>query len=132
MKRLIFLSTLLAGLTLCPACIDIDLSLEMTATDLEQTTWDAHEIAYDGQGNIVGESFYILDFQTDERGKCTELDANGEYLRTNDFYYTVDRKLIHFQGALTLNWTVVERTKHKIVMQTYLENKFVMTLTRQH
>lgn len=132
MKRLLFLSTLLAGLTLCTACNDDDLSLEMAAADLEQTTWNAHEVVYDGQGEIVGESHYILDFQTDERGKCTELDADGEYLRTNDFSYTVDRKLIHFQGALTLNWTVTERTKHKIVMQTFLENKFVMTLTRMY
>lgn len=133
MKRLLFLSTLLASLTLCAACSDDDdLSLEMTAADLEQTTWNAHKIAYDGQGDIVNELFYILEFQTDETGKLTEMNADGEYLRTSNFYYTVDRKLIQFQGALTLNWTVTERTKHKIVMQTFLENKFVMTLTRMY
>lgn len=132
MKRLIFLSALLAGLTLCAACDDDGLSPEMAAADLEQTVWDAHEVAYDGQGAIAGESFYILEFHTDTTGQCTELDAGGEYLRTNPFTYTVDRKLIGFQGALTLKWTVTERTKRKIVMQAYLENRFVMTLTRQH
>ncbi len=81
MKRLLFLSTLLASLTLCAACSDDDdLSLEMTAADLEQTVWNAHKIACDGQGNTVGESFYILEFQTDETGKLTEMNADGEYI----------------------------------------------------
>ena len=106
MRRLLFVSTLLAGLTLCSACNDDELSLEMTAYDLEQTVWNAHEIAYDGQGNIAGESFYVLEFQTHTTGKCTDQNADGDYLRTNPFSYTVDRKLVSFQGALTLQWTV--------------------------
>ena len=132
MRRLLFVSTFFACLTLCTACIDVDLSLEMTANDWEQTTWSAHEVAYDGQGNIAGESFYILEFQTRTTGQCTEQNADGDYLRTNPFSYTVDRKLVSFQGALTLQWTVTERTKQKIVMQTYRENNLVMTLTRKY
>ena len=132
MRRLLFVSTLLACLTLCAACSDDELSLEMTAYDLEQTVWNAHEVAYDGQGNIAGESFYVLEFQTRTTGKCTEQNADGDYLQTNQFSYTVDRKLVSFQGALTLQWTVTERTKQKIVMQTYLENNLVMTLTRKY
>ena len=132
MRRLLFVSTFLACLTLCAACSDDELSLEMTANDWEQTTWSAHEVAYDGQGNIAGESFYILEFQTRTTGKCTEQNADGEYGRTNPFNYTVDRKLVSFEGALTLQWTITERTKQKIVMQAYRENKFVMTLTRMY
>ena len=133
MKRLLFLSTLLASLTLCAACNDDDdLSLELTAADLEQTAWDAHEITYNWQGAIVDESFYILNFQTDTTGKLTELDADGDYLWTLDFSYTVDRKLIAFQGSLTQTWTIIKRTKNEIVMQTFLDNKQVMTLTRKY
>lgn len=133
MKRLILFSALLAGLTLCTACsVDVNLSLEMTANDWEQTTWSAREVAYDGQGNVVGERFYILEFQTKTDGKCTEQDANGDYLRTDPFSYTVNSRLIGFQGALTLKLTITERTKQQIVMQAFNENKFVMTLTRMY
>lgn len=131
MKRLLFLSALLASLTWCAACNDDDLPLELNASSLEQTAWDAHRIAYDGQGAIVGESSYILEFRTDTTGKYTELDANGDYLRTLDFSYTIDRKLIAFQSALTQTWTIIKRTKNEIVMQTFLESKLVMTLTRK-
>ena len=102
---------------------------ELTAEYLEATTWDAE---LTGTKSPIPEpisAHFIMQFLTKETGKCVPTYGDTDY--EGPFTYNITKDMILFNGSLTGYWTVTERTKTRIKMQSYQPNEFTLVLTRK-
>lgn len=125
---------LLLSIGLLASCSDDDNDSEPTlnASELLQTTWDACVCDYDADGKeVVNEEYLIVEFLTETQGKSINGEGSGEPSVVSDLYYYIDRRIITFKNsALVGNWTVIEKSKNSIVLQSYRPEKSVATLTK--
>lgn len=121
----VFLSAFLSG---CDDEEDAKISL---ADVLYQTVWDVTETVYDNEDNIVVQTSSVLQFFSDSQGVEIRKDDSGDYDSTWDFNYEINDDVLIFSGSLVGQWLVVEYTEDRIVLQSYLPEKHVMTLEKQ-
>ena len=69
-----------------------------------------------------------MQFLNKESGKC--IPAYGDDSYEGSFRYSIVKDMITFNGSIVGNWTVVERTDKKMVLQAFLPNEFTMVLTK--
>ncbi len=102
---------------------------ELTAEYLEATTWDAQlsGSAYPNHTPIT--AHFIMQFLSLKSGKCIPAYDDDSY--EGSFTYSITKNMITFNGAFVGNWTVIERTKNKMVLQAFMPNEFIMVLTRK-
>lgn len=118
------------------SCSDDNNDSEPTliASELLQTTWNARVCDYGTDGaEIVNEEYLIVEFLTENQGKSINGEGSGYPSEVSDLYYHIDGRIITFENsALVGNWTVVEKSKNNIVLQSYRPEKSVATLTKQY
>lgn len=104
----------------------------LTASELLQTTWNACVCDYDAdRKEVVHEEYLIVEFLTETQGKSINGEGSGDPSAVWDLYYYIDDRIITFEdSALIGNWTVIEKSKNRIVLQSYRPEKSVATLTR--
>lgn len=127
---------LLLSIGLLASCSDDDNDTEptLTASELLQTTWNACVCDYDADGKeVVNEEYLIVEFLTETQGKSINGEGSGDPSSVWDLYYYIDGRIITFESsALVGNWTVIEKSKNSIVLQSYRPEKSVATLTKLH
>ena len=125
---------LLLSIGLLASCSDDDNDTEptLTASELLQTTWNACVCDYDADGKeVVNEEYLIVEFLTETQGKSINAEGSGDPSSVWDLYYYIDGRIITFESsALVGNWTVIEKSKNSIVLQSYRPEKSVATLTK--
>lgn len=125
---------LLLSIGLLASCSDDDNDTEptLTASELLQTTWNACVCDYDADGKeVVNEEYLIVEFLTETQGKSINGEGSGDPSSVWDLYYYIDGRIITFESsALVGNWTVIEKSKNSIVLQSYRPEKSVATLTK--
>lgn len=125
---------LLLSIGLLASCSDDDNDTEptLTASELLQTTWNACVCDYDADGKeVVNEEYLIVEFLTETQGKSINGESSGDPSAVWDLYYCIDGRIITFKNsALVGNWTVIEKSKNRIVLQSYRPEKSVATLTK--
>lgn len=128
--------TLLLSVWSLVSCSDDDNDSEptLTASEVLQTTWNTCVCDYDIEGKeIVNEEYLIVEFLTENQGKSINGEGSGYPSEVNDLYYHIDGRIITFENsALVGNWTVIEKSKNNIVLQSYRPEKSVATLTKQY
>lgn len=127
---------LLLSIGLLASCSDDDNDSEptLTASELLQTTWNACVCDYDAAGKeVVNEEYLIVEFLTETQGKSINGEGSGGPSAVWDLCYYIDGRIITFESsALVGNWTVIEKSKNRIVLQSYRPEKSVATLTKLH
>lgn len=127
MKKILIPFVFLACLIMT-ACSNDEPKPEFNGEYLEATTWDA-EIRGSAYPNSTPISaHFVMQFLSKETGKC--IPAFGDDSYEGSFTYRITKEMITFNGAFVGNWTVVEQTKTKIVMQAFLPNEFNLVLTK--
>lgn len=113
---------------------DNDSEPKLIASELLQTTWKACVCDYDIEGKVVvNEEYLIVEFLTENHGKSINGEGSGYPSEVNDLYYHIDGKIITFgNSALVGHWTVVEKSKNNIVLQSYRPEKSEATLSKQY
>lgn len=110
------------------ACSDKEPEIELTGEYLEATTWDAQ---IDGSTYPSGyplSDHFVMQFLTKKTGKC--IPSYGETDYQGEFIYYITKDMITFNGSIVGNWTVKERTKSKIILQSFLPNEHTLVLTK--
>ena len=125
---------LLLSIGLLASCSDDDNDFDptLTASELLQTTWNACVCDYDADGKeVVHEEYLIVEFLTETQGKSINGEGSGGPSAVWDLSYYIDGRVITFESsALVGNWTVIEKSKNSIVLQSYRPEKSVATLTK--
>ncbi len=106
----------------------------LTASELLQTTWDVCVRDYDTNGKeILNEEYLIVEFLTETEGKSINGEGSGYPSAVNYLYYHIDKRIITFENsALVGIWTVIKKSKNRIVLQSYRPKKSVATLTKEY
>ena len=127
---------LLLSIGLLASCSDDDNDSEptLTASELLQTTWDVCVCDYDVDGKeVINEECLIVEFLTETQGKSINGKGSGYPSEVSDLFYHIDGRIITFKNsALVGNWTVIEKSKNRIVLQSYRPEKSVAALTKLH
>lgn len=128
--------TLILSTSLLVSCNEDEIDSEplLTASELLQTTWNVRVCDYDtDEAEIINEEFLIVEFLTETQGKSINGKGSDYPSEVNDLYYHIDRKVVTFKNsALVGNWTIIEKSKNIIVLQSYRPEKSVATLTKQY
>ena len=128
MNKLIIPFLFIACLLMTACSNDDEPKIELTGEYLEATTWDAQ---LDGSAYPTGSPLsghFVMQFLTKDSGKC--IPSYGETYYDGEFTYYIRKDMITFNGSLTGNWTVKERTKSKMVLQSFQPYEFTLVLTK--
>lgn len=102
--------------------------IELTGEYLEATTWDAEITGSAYPNHTPISSHFVMQFTSKESGKC--IPAFGDDSYEGPFSYHITKDMITFNGSLVGNWTLVERNKTKIVLQSFRPYEFNLVLTK--
>ena len=128
MKKLLYLMAMCIML-LTSACSKDEEEYMLSANDLEQTTWKATLTSYENDGKIY-KTLYILQFYTKKEGNWVFME--NDISSPKAFSYTIDRKIILFNGFLDGKWTIMDANSKKIIIQAYWPEKCVIVLEKQY
>ncbi len=129
MKRLSFVFTFIACLILTACDKDDDQKLELTPYYLTATTWDAELSGTASPTPAPIYSHFVMQFLTTDTGKC--IPTYDDYTYEGSFKYSITKDMITFNGSFVGNWTVVEHTNTRMVLQAFMPNEFKLVLTRK-
>lgn len=110
------------------ACGNDDEPEQLTCEYLEATTWDAQlsGTAYPNHSPIS--AHFVMQFLSKQSGKCIPAYDDEDY--EGSFTYNITKDMITFKGSFVGNWSIVERTDTKMVLQAFLPNEFKLVLTK--
>ena len=98
---------------------DKDDVISLTPQELIQTTWDVELNRYTENGKVEHKEYGIIEFNSAVEG--------------NAVYYQIDgRKIIFKNSALVGSWTIMEKSKNRIVLQAYLPQEYKVILTKKY
>lgn len=102
----------------------------MTSNTLSQTIWEGSMTSYDSEDNPGVTTKLILEFLSETEGNCILPKLHD----IQDFQYAVNKSVISFNGSLAVNgdWYIIELSKKRLVLQSYIPTKMVMTLNRTY
>ena len=128
MKKYICL--LFAMLPLVVGCKKDEKNADLSAEALSQTIWDGSMTSYDSEDNPGVTTKLILEFLSETEGNCILPKLHD----IQDFQYAVNKSVISFNGSLAVNgdWYIIEFSKKRLVLQSYIPTKMVMTLNRTY
>ncbi len=129
MKKLLTIVSLMICLVMTACGNDDEPKQELTPEYLEATTWDAELTGTQSPVPNPISAHFIMQFLTKETGKCIPTYGDTDY--DGSFTYNITKDMILFNGSLTGYWTVIERTKNKMVLRAYMPNEFNLVLTRK-
>lgn len=101
---------------------------ELSGEYLEATTWDAELTGEAYPNHTPISAHFVMQFLTKESGKC--VPAYGDDSYEGEFTYNITKEMITFNGSMVGNWTVMEQTNSKMVLQSFLPYKFVLVLNK--
>ncbi len=128
MNKLIILFLFIACILMTACSNDDEPKIELTGEYLEATTWDAQlDGSTDPSGYPLSDHF-VMQFLTKDSGKC--IPSYGDTAYDGQFTYSITKDMITFNGSIVGNWTVKERNKSKMVLQSFQPNEFTLVLTK--
>ncbi len=128
MKKLSFIFIFIACLLITACSKDNEPNLELSAEYLEATTWDAELSIIAYPDPTANSAHFVIQFLTKGSGKC--IPTYGDTAYEGGFTYNIVKDMITFNGSLVGNWTVIEHTKTRIVLQAFLPNEYNLVLTK--
>lgn len=129
MKKLSVIFMFVACVLMSACSKDDEPDQAFTPEYLEATTWDAQLSGTAYPNHTPLSSHFIMQFVSKDSGKCIPAYDDDSY--EGSFIYSITKEMITFNGSFVGNWTVIERTKNKMVLQGFLPNEFILTLTRK-
>ena len=117
-------------LPLVVGCKKDEKNADLSAEALSQTIWDGSMTSYDSEDNPGVTTKLILEFLSETEGNCILPKLHD----IQDFQYAVNKSVISFNGSLAVNgdWYIIEFSKKRLVLQSYIPTKMVMTLNRTY
>lgn len=103
-------------------------AVELTGEWLEATTWDAELTGTQYPIPEPISAHFVIQFLTTDTGKCVPSFGGTEY--EGSFTYRITKNMITFNGSLVGNWTVIEQTKTKLIMQSFQPNEMKLVMTK--
>ncbi len=128
MKKLFIIFSFVACLILTACSNDDEPIPELTPEYLEATTWDAELSGTAYPYHTPISAHFVMQFLSKKSGKCIPAYDDDSY--EGSFIYGITKGMITFNDAFVGNWSVIERTKNKMVLQAYLPNEFTLVLTK--
>ena len=104
-------------------------TLYLSPSDLVQTTWYGSETSFDNDQE-TGTINFILEFLSSSNGTYIFVDEKGDPYGNGSFKYQIKGKIISFSGAIVGDWTIIERSDQRIVLQAFLPQKHIMSLSK--
>ena len=129
MKKLFYLMAI-SLMLLTSACSKDEEEYMLSANDLEQTTWKAVYTGYDYQGKKYKYN-YIVQFLTKTSGTSVELADDRDY-PDHPFSYSIDRKIMSFRDLFGGDWTIMEASHNKFVLQSDIPTKATIVWVKQY
>ena len=75
----------------------------------------------------------IIEFNSAVEGMYINGEGSGDPATVNAVYYQIDgRKIIFKNSALVGSWTIMEKSKNRIVLQAYLPQEYKVILTKKY
>ena len=111
------------------ACGNDEPKPELTADYLEATTWDAQLTGLTYPSSEPLSSHFVMQFLTKDTGKC--IPAYGSDIFEGSFTYQITKEMITFNGSLTGNWSLIEKSNTKMVLQAFLPYEFNLVLAKK-
>ena len=102
-------------------------TLSLSPSDLVQTTWYGTD-----NDQETGTINFILEFLSSSNGTYIFVDEKGQPYGNGSFKYQIKGKIISFSGAIVGDWTIIERTDQRIVLQAFLPQKHIMSLLKKY
>ena len=129
MKKLSIIFLFFACLITTACSNDDEPKQELTAEYLEATTWDAELSGSAYPNHTPISAHFVMQFLSKTSGKCIPAYDDDSY--EGSFSYSITKDMITFNGSFVGNWTVIERSKTKMILQGYLPNEFKLVLTQK-
>lgn len=112
---------------------DKDDVISLTPQELIQTTWDVELNRYTENGKVEHKEYGIIEFNSAVEGMYINGEGSGDPATVNAVYYQIDgRKIIFKNSALVGSWTIMEKSKNRIVLQAYLPQEYKVILTKKY
>lgn len=84
-------------------------------------------------GASFGKEYGIIEFNSAVEGMYINGEGSGDPATVNAVYYQIDgRKIIFKNSALVGSWTIMEKSKNRIVLQAYLPQEYKVILTKKY
>lgn len=128
MKKLIIPFLFIACLLITACSNDDEPQIELTGEYLSATTWDVQLEGSTYPNGYPLSDHFVMQFLTKDSGKC--IPSYGENDYDGQFTYSINKDMITFNGSIVGNWTVKERTKTKMTLQSFQPNEFTLVLTK--
>ncbi len=104
---------------------DKDDVISLTPQELIQTTWDFELNRYAENGEVEHKEYGIIEFNSAVEGVYINGEGSGDPATVNTLYYQIDgRKIIFKNSALVGSWTIMEKSKNRIVLQAYFPQMY--------
>lgn len=128
-KRFIIPFLFIFVFTITVGCSEDEPKIELTSDYLEATTWDAELTGSTYPNSYPISAHFILQFLTKDSGKCVPAYGDAQY--EGSFTYGITKDMILFNGSLTGYWTLIERKKNQMTLQSFQPNEFRLVLTKK-
>ena len=99
--------------------------IALTPQELIQTTWDVELNRYAENGEVEHKEYGIIEFNSAVEGMYINGEGSGDPSTVNAVYYQIDeRKIIFKNSALVGSWTIIEKSRDRIVLQAYFPQMY--------
>lgn len=98
---------------------------ELTGEYLKNTDWGATLTIATSSRNTA---HFVMHFLTNESGQCTP--SFGETVYDGPFTYHISNDKITFNGSLEGEWTCVELSKTKMILQSFQPTEYKLVLNK--
>ena len=105
--------------------IDDEPKLELTGEYLKGSDWSAKLISTNSSAST---SHFVIYFLTNKSGQCKPY--YGEIEHDGPFSYQISDEIITFNGSLEGEWTCIEFTKTKLILQSFKPNEYNLVLNK--
>lgn len=107
--------------------------ISLTPQELIQTTWEVELNRYSENGEVEHKEYGIIEFNSSEEGAYINGEGSGDPVTKNPLYYQINRRKIIFKNSpLVGGWTIIEKSKNKIVLQAYLPQMYRSILVKKY
>lgn len=127
MKKLSIIFMFIACLFVTACSNDDEPKTGLTAEFLMGTTWGAELTGSTTADNTPVSTHFAMQFLTKDSGKCIPNYDDNSY--EGSFTYNIKKGIITFNGSFVGNWTIVEYSKSKIVLQSFQPNEVKLVLS---
>lgn len=125
MKKIFFIFTCLCCMFISCSKDDSEQELKFAPNELVQTVWSGCQYFYNDKDEIT---YTIDNFRIDfQNAKMAYYIESGHY---SDFEYKLVSRRLWCSGGIPGYWTLTEKSKNRMVLETYTPKKSILILTR--